>query len=69
MSLVIVLQPIYCSEFCSMVRKIFIYTTEEAKRLSPKAKLPVPTEAKPGKLDTEVAVNTEDQSSIVGHGF
>uniref|UniRef100_A0A1D1XYX7 Auxin response factor n=1 Tax=Anthurium amnicola TaxID=1678845 RepID=A0A1D1XYX7_9ARAE len=29
-------------EFCSMVRKIYIYTNEEAKRLSPRAKLPVP---------------------------
>ncbi|KAE8007887.1 hypothetical protein FH972_004446 [Carpinus fangiana] len=55
-------------EFCSMVRKIFIYTTEEVKKLSPKIKLPVPAEAKPGKLDAEVAVNTEDQSSIVGPG-
>ncbi|XP_065043198.1 auxin response factor 7-like isoform X1 [Musa acuminata AAA Group] len=27
-------------EFCSMVRKIYIYTSEEAKRLSPKRKLP-----------------------------
>lgn len=51
-----------------MVRKIFIYTTEEVKRLSPKIKLPVPTEAKPVKPDVEVAVNTEDQSSIVGPG-
>ncbi|KAG7976861.1 hypothetical protein I3843_05G001600 [Carya illinoinensis] len=55
-------------EFCSMVRKIFIYTTEEVKRLSPKIKFPVPTEAKPVKPDVEVAVNTEDQSSIVGPG-
>lgn len=51
-----------------MVRKIFIYTTEEVKRLSPKIKFPVPTEAKPVKPDVEVAVNTEDQSSIVGPG-
>ncbi|KAG1369998.1 auxin response factor 7 [Cocos nucifera] len=36
-------------EFCSMVRKIYIYTCEEAKRLSPKVKLPVVGEAiKPG---------------------
>ncbi|KAJ9174847.1 hypothetical protein P3X46_013448 [Hevea brasiliensis] len=28
-------------EFCSMVRKIFIYTSEEVERLSPKIKLPV----------------------------
>lgn len=32
-----------------MVRKIYIYTYEEAKRLSPKAKLPVISKAtKPG---------------------
>lgn len=29
------------SEFCNMVRKIYIYTCDEAKRLSPKVKLPV----------------------------
>uniref|UniRef100_M1BUW1 Auxin response factor 1 n=2 Tax=Solanum TaxID=4107 RepID=M1BUW1_SOLTU len=29
------------SEFCSMVRKIYVYTAEEAKKLSPKIKLPV----------------------------
>ncbi|EXB80401.1 Auxin response factor 1 [Morus notabilis] len=56
------------NEFCNMVRKIFIYTTEEVKMLSPKIKLPVNEEAKPGKLDCEVAVNPEDQSSIVGPG-
>ncbi|XP_009379878.2 auxin response factor 7 [Musa acuminata AAA Group] len=32
-------------EFCSMVRKIYIYTSEEAKRLCPKKKLPVIGEA------------------------
>ncbi|XP_021824541.1 auxin response factor 1 [Prunus avium] len=52
-------------EFCSMVRKIFIYTIEEVKRLSPKIKLTLNEEVKPGKLDSEAAVNTEDQSSIV----
>ena len=57
-----------CSEFCSIVRKIFIYTTEEVKRLSPKIKLPVPSEAKSGKPDAEVALNTEDHSSIAGSG-
>ncbi|GMY04906.1 auxin response factor 1 [Fagus crenata] len=55
-------------EFCSIVRKIFIYTTEEVKRLSPKIKLPVPSEAKSGKPDAEVALNTEDHSSIAGSG-
>lgn len=54
------------NEFCNMVGKIFIYTTEEVKMLSPKIKLPVNQDAKPGKLDSEVAVNPEDQSSIVG---
>ncbi|KAI4296146.1 hypothetical protein L6164_036128 [Bauhinia variegata] len=55
-------------EFCSVVRKIFIYTVEEVKKLSPKIGLPINDEAKPGKLDSEAAVNTEDQSSIVGPG-
>ncbi|XP_057976395.1 auxin response factor 1 isoform X2 [Malania oleifera] len=36
-------------EFCNMVRKIYIYTLEEVKRLSPKIKLPVDDEVKPGK--------------------
>ncbi|KAF8404018.1 hypothetical protein HHK36_008894 [Tetracentron sinense] len=51
-------------EFCSMVRKIFIYTPEEAKRLSPKAKLPVNREVEPGKLDSDVVVVTDDQFSV-----
>lgn len=51
-----------------MVRKIYIYTTEEVKRLSPKIKLPANEEVKPGKPDSEVVVNTEDQLSIVGPG-
>lgn len=52
-------------EFCSMVRKIFIYTAEEVKRLSPKIKLPAMEEIKPGKLDSDVAVaGTDDQSSV-----
>ncbi|RVW44310.1 Auxin response factor 1 [Vitis vinifera] len=56
-------------EFCSMVRKIFIYTAEEVKRLSPKIKLPAMEEIKPGKLDSDVAVaGTDDQSSVVGPG-
>ncbi|KAI7755350.1 hypothetical protein M8C21_026117 [Ambrosia artemisiifolia] len=41
------------NEFCSMVRKIFIYTTEEAKRLTPKIKLP----------ENNAQVITEEQSS------
>jgi len=55
-------------EFCSIVRKIFIYTTEEVRRLSPKIKLPVPSEAKSGMPDSEVAVIIEDHSSVVGSG-
>lgn len=56
-----------CSEFCSMVRKIFIYTTEEVKRLSPKIKLPLGGDGKLCKPDSDTIANhTEDQSSIVG---
>ncbi|XP_048335314.2 auxin response factor 1 [Ziziphus jujuba] len=55
-------------EFCNMVRKIFIYTTEEVKRLSPKIKLSVNEEVKPGKADSEGVVNNDDQLSIVGSG-
>lgn len=51
-----------------MVRKIFIYTTEEVKMLSPKIKLPVNEDAKLGKQEFEVAVNPDDQSSIVEPG-
>lgn len=35
-------------EFCCMVRKIFIYTNEEAKMLSPKMKLPQSDNVSPG---------------------
>ncbi|XP_061376029.1 auxin response factor 1 [Gastrolobium bilobum] len=55
-------------EFCSVVRKIFIYTTEEVKKLSPKIGLPMNEEVKPSKADSEAVVNPEDQSSIVGPG-
>ncbi|KAJ1385723.1 PB1 domain [Sesbania bispinosa] len=55
-------------EFCSVVRKIFIYTAEEVKKLSPKIGLPINEEGKPSKLDSEAVVNPEDQSSIVGPG-
>ncbi|KAM7252012.1 hypothetical protein ACFE04_023895 [Oxalis oulophora] len=55
-------------EFCSMVRKIFIYTPEEIKRLSSKIKLLGTEEVKTAKLDTDVTVNTDDRSSIVGPG-
>ncbi|XP_059653663.1 auxin response factor 1-like [Cornus florida] len=56
-------------EFCSMARKIFIYTNEEAKRLSPKIKLPVTEEVRPSNpATTDAAVGTEEQSSIVESG-
>ncbi|XP_047176140.1 auxin response factor 1-like isoform X1 [Vigna umbellata] len=55
-------------EFCSIVRKIFIYTAEEVKKLSPKIGLPISEEVKPSKMDSEAVVNPEDQSSIVGSG-
>lgn len=43
-----------------MVRKIYVYTAEEAKRLSPKIKLPV-DEMKPGKSvsDGATVINEE----------
>ncbi|WVZ75005.1 hypothetical protein U9M48_023111 [Paspalum notatum var. saurae] len=43
-------------EFCSMVKRIYIYTYEEAKSLTPKAKLPVISDAiklNPSKLSPE----------------
>lgn len=55
-------------EFCSVVRKMFIYTPEEVKKLSPKIGLPSNEEGKPSKLDFEAVVNPEDRSSIVGPG-
>lgn len=55
-------------EFCSMVRKIFIYTTEEAKRLSPKIKLSENDEIIQGKSAVHTDVSTEEQSSNVGSG-
>lgn len=51
-----------------MVRKIFIYTIEEVKRLSPMTKLPVNEDGNLLNPHTEVGINTEDQSSIVGSG-
>ncbi|XP_034917837.1 auxin response factor 1 isoform X2 [Populus alba] len=57
-------------EFCSMVKKIFIYASEEVKRLSPKIKLSGDEEIKGGSVsaNADAAVNTEDRSSIVGPG-
>ncbi|XP_051135243.1 auxin response factor 1 isoform X2 [Andrographis paniculata] len=54
-------------EFCSMAKKIYIYTTEEAKKLLPKVKLP-PAEAKSSKLLADAAVGSEEHSSTVGSG-
>ncbi|KAF8412017.1 hypothetical protein HHK36_004576 [Tetracentron sinense] len=55
-------------EFCSMVKKIFIYTVEEAKRLSPKRKLLVKEEEKPSNSDSDGVMGSMDQSSVVGSG-
>ena len=53
-----------------MVRKIFIYTVEEVKELSPKAKLPLKAEkkTKPGKSDLkpDATGTTDDHSSMAG---
>ena len=49
-----------------MVRKIFIYTSEEVKKLSPKVKLPVNDEVKPCESASDAVVGTEDQLSDVG---
>ena len=53
-----------------MVKKIFIYASEEVKRLSPKIKLSGDEEIKGGSAsaNADAAVNTEDRSSIVGPG-
>lgn len=50
-------------EFCSMVRKIFICTCEEAKRLSPKIKLPENDEIIQGRPVLNAHVSTDEQSS------
>ncbi|GJX25757.1 auxin response factor 1, partial [Tanacetum coccineum] len=50
-------------EFCCMVRKIFIYTTEEAKRLSSKIKLPENDEIIQGMPVFNAHLSTEEQSS------
>ncbi|KAL3729241.1 hypothetical protein ACJRO7_026358 [Eucalyptus globulus] len=54
-------------EFCSMAKKIYIYTTEEVKRLLPKIKLPV-EDVGPANGGSDVGVNTDDRSSVVGSG-
>lgn len=57
-------------EFCSMVKKIFIYASEEVKRLSPKIKLSGDEEIKgdSANANADASVNTEDRSSVVGPG-
>ncbi|KAK8618972.1 hypothetical protein V6N13_132945 [Hibiscus sabdariffa] len=56
------------NEFCNMVRKIFIYTSEEVRKLSPKTKLPVNDDTNAAKAGVDTVVNPEDRSSTVGHG-
>ncbi|KAK9030656.1 hypothetical protein V6N11_032073 [Hibiscus sabdariffa] len=56
------------NEFCSMVRKIFIYTSEEVRKLSPKIKLPANDDTNAAKAGVDTVVNPEDRSSTVGHG-
>ncbi|TYG99376.1 hypothetical protein ES288_A10G190900v1 [Gossypium darwinii] len=54
------------NEFCSMVRKIFIYTSEEVRKLSPKIKLPVnddDDDSKATKAGVDTVINPEDRSS------
>ncbi|XP_027915683.1 auxin response factor 1-like [Vigna unguiculata] len=53
-------------EFCSVVRKIFIYTAEVVKKLSPKIGLSMNEKLKANKQDWEEIVNPEEQSSNVG---
>ncbi|KAJ6844706.1 auxin response factor 7-like [Iris pallida] len=50
-------------EFCNMVRKIYIYTTEEARRLSAKAKLPASTKGDDKSEHQRTGTTTEDQVS------
>lgn len=58
-----------CSEFCSMVRKICIYTTEEARSLSRKMKLTVIKENRPGTTISDADIGIEEQSSNAASGF
>ncbi|XP_058090007.1 auxin response factor 1 [Magnolia sinica] len=53
-------------EFCNMVRKIYIYTCEEAKRLTPKVRMPVKADAKLGKsaVADDGGGGLEDQASV-----
>ncbi|KZV27284.1 auxin response factor 1-like [Dorcoceras hygrometricum] len=54
-------------EFFTMVKKIYIYTAEEAKKLSPKIKLSL-NEVKSIKRLSDAAIGAEEQSSTVGSG-
>ncbi|KZV47386.1 auxin response factor 1 [Dorcoceras hygrometricum] len=55
-------------EFCTMAKKIYICTAEEAKRLSPKIKLPL-TEVKSSKLLSDTSIGAEEQSSTMGSAY
>jgi auxin response factor len=55
-------------EFCSMVRKIIIYTTEEVKNLTPKIKFVVDDETRALKPVLNTDISTEEQSSNIGSG-
>ncbi|XAR56253.1 hypothetical protein NMG60_11036659 [Bertholletia excelsa] len=48
-------------EFCSMVKKIFIYTHDEVKKLSAKSKLPVNDDIKSSKSPSDIVAGSEDQ--------
>jgi auxin response factor len=55
-----------CSEFCRMVKRIYIYSYEEAKSLTPKAKLPVigdTIKPDPNKLSPESDMPQSDTNS------
>jgi hypothetical protein len=58
----------YRSEFCRMVKRIYIYSYEEAKSLTPKAKLPVigdTTKPNPDKLSPESDMPQSDSNNSV----
>ncbi|KAK9134138.1 hypothetical protein Syun_013468 [Stephania yunnanensis] len=50
-------------EFCSMVRKIFIYTVEEVKKLSTRARLPVNKDIKTTLPNSDTGDSNEDQTA------
>ncbi|KAK9110888.1 hypothetical protein Scep_018407 [Stephania cephalantha] len=50
-------------EFCSMVRKIFIYTVEEVKKLSTRARLPVNKDIKTTIPNSDTGDSNEDQTA------